>query len=59
MLQWARIYLDLPQTPSVSTERARVRSVLFLGMKKYRMLLAVETAPTLLHLSVFLFFLSA
>jgi Family of unknown function (DUF6535) len=57
MLQWARIYIDLPQIPSVPKERARVRSVLFFGMKKYRMRLAVETAPTLLHLSVFLFFI--
>ena len=57
MQQWARIFIDLPQTPSISTERARVRSFLFFGMKKYRMHLAVETAPTLLHLSVFLFFI--
>ncbi|KAN0113969.1 hypothetical protein V8E52_007118 [Russula decolorans] len=57
MLQWARIYLNLPQTPSIPKERARVRSFLFFGMKKYRMHLAVETAPTLLHLSVFLFFI--
>ena len=57
MLQWARIFIDLPQIPSISKERARVRSVLFFGMKKYRMHLAVETAPTLLHLSVFLFFI--
>jgi Family of unknown function (DUF6535) len=57
MLQWARVYLDLPQIPSVPRERARVRSVLFFGMEKYRMRLAVETAPTLLHLSVFLFFI--
>ena len=57
MLQWARIFIDLPQTPSISKERARVRSVLFFGMEKYRMHLAVETAPTLLHLSVFLFFI--
>ena len=55
MLQWARIYLDLPQTPSVPKERARVRSFLFFGKEEYRMDLAVETAPTLLHLSVFLF----
>ena len=57
MLQWARIFIDLPQTPSIPKERARVRSVLFFGMRKYRMYLAVETAPTLLHLSVFLFFI--
>ena len=57
MLQWARKYLDLPQTPNVPRERARVRSILFFGMEKYRMHLAVETAPKLLHLSVFLFFI--
>jgi uncharacterized protein DUF6535 len=57
MLQWSRMYIDLPQIPSVPKERARVRSVLFFGMEKYRMHLAVETAPTLLHLSVFLFFI--
>ena len=56
MLQWARIYIDLPRTPSVPKERARVRSVLFFGTETYRMHLAVKTAPALLHLSVFLFF---
>ena len=57
MQQWARIYLDLLETPSVPKERARVRSFLFFGVEKYRMHLAVKTAPTLLHLSVFLFFI--
>ena len=57
MLQWARICVNLPQIPSFPKERARVRSVLFFGMEKYRMHLAVETTPTLLHLSVFLFFI--
>jgi hypothetical protein len=57
MLQWARIYVDIPQTSGVPKERGRVRSVLFFGMEKYRMHIAVETAPTLLHLSVFLFFI--
>ncbi len=57
MLQWARIYIDLPQIPSLPKVRARVGSVLFFGMEKYRMHLAVETTPTLLHLSVFLFFI--
>ena len=56
MMQWARIYIDLPQIPSAPRERARVRSVLFFGTEKYRMHLAVEMAPRLLHLSVFLFF---
>jgi hypothetical protein len=57
MLQWVRIYVDLPQTPNVPKERARVRSYLFFGVEKYRMHIAVKTAPTLLHLSVFLFFI--
>jgi len=57
MLQWVRIYFDLPQIPNVPKERARVRSFLFFGVEKYRMHLAVKTAPTLLHLSVFLFFI--
>jgi len=56
MLQWARIYIDLPRTLSASKECARVCSILFFGTEKYRMHLAVTTAPTLIHLSVFLFF---
>ncbi len=53
--QWARRYLQLPQISNVPRERARVRSFLFLGTLKYHMYYAVETAPTLLHISVFLF----
>jgi hypothetical protein len=53
--QWVSRYLQLPQIPSVPRKRARVRSYLFLGTLKYAMHHAVETAPTLLHLSVFLF----
>ena len=56
MQHWARIYIDLPQSRSVLSERARFRSVLFFGMEKYLMHVIVETAPTLLHLSVFLFY---
>ncbi|KAI0304239.1 hypothetical protein BC826DRAFT_218504 [Russula brevipes] len=54
--QWARRYVEIPQIPSDPNDRARVRSFLFLGIRKYKMRLAIETAPTLLHLSVFLFF---
>jgi hypothetical protein len=57
MQQWARMYIELPQSPSIPSDRARVRSFLFLGMEKYFMHVAVETAPTLLHLSVFLFYI--
>ena len=54
--QWARRYIQLPQIPSVPRDRARVRSYLFLGIQIYHMSRAVEAAPALLHLSVFLFF---
>ena len=57
MQQWARIYIELPQSPSIPRERARVRSVLFLGMDRYFLHVAVEMAPTHLHLSVFLFYI--
>ncbi len=53
--QWAHRYLQLPQIQSMPRERARVRSILFLGTLKYRMHYLVETAPTLLHISLFLF----
>jgi hypothetical protein len=54
--QWARRYVQMPQIPSEPKDRARVRSFLFFGTQKYRVPLAVETAPAILHLSVFLFF---
>ena len=54
--QWARRYVQIPQIPGDPTQRARVRSFLFFGTRKYGMRIAIETAPTLLHFSVFLFF---
>ena len=53
--QWVRRYIEFPHIPSSSSERARVRSYLFLGTLNFGMRYAVETAPTLLHLSIFLF----
>jgi uncharacterized membrane protein len=47
LLQWTRIFIDLPQTSGVLKERGRVRSVPFFGLEKYRMH-PVETVPTLL-----------
>jgi Family of unknown function (DUF6535) len=55
MPEWARRYIQLPQMPSVQTQRARVRSYLYLGTLDYGMYRAVKMASTLLHLSVFLF----
>lgn len=55
MQHWARRYTQLPQIPNMPSDRARVRSFLFLGTFKYDIHHAVEIAPTLLHLSVLLF----
>ena len=54
--QWARRYIEMPQVPTSAAERARVRSVLFLDIQQNKVPLVVETVPTLLHISVFLFF---
>ncbi|KAI0303275.1 hypothetical protein BC826DRAFT_340201 [Russula brevipes] len=54
--QWARRYTQMPRIPSESKDRARVRSFLFFGTRFYKTRFAVETVPTLLHISVFLFF---
>ncbi len=54
--QWARRYVETPNVPSEPKHRARARWSLFLGTKVYKMRLAVEIAPTLLHLSVCMFF---
>ena len=54
--QWARRYVEIPHRPSDPKDRARVRSFLFLGTEIYQMRFAVQMAPTLLHLSVYLFF---
>jgi hypothetical protein len=53
--QWVRRYNELPLLPRLSSERARVRSYLFLGTLNFDMHHAVEAAPILLHLSVSLF----
>ena len=54
--QWARRYVQMPEIPGDPKDRARVRSFLFFGTQRYKMRIAIETAPTLLHFSVFLFF---
>ena len=53
--QWARRYAKIPKIPSEPSHRARVRWFLFRGTDLYRMHFIAEAAPTLLHLSVFLF----
>jgi hypothetical protein len=53
--QWARRYIETPKYPNTLRHRARVRSLLLLGTKLYKIPLIVEMLPTLLHLSVYLF----
>jgi hypothetical protein len=53
--QWARRYIETPKSSNVLRHRARVRSLLLVGTKLYKIPLIVEMLPTLLHLSVYLF----
>ena len=60
MLQWARVYVELTSGPgfsNVPSDRARIRSVLFLGSVKYPIQSIMELVSVLLHLSVFLFYI--
>jgi hypothetical protein len=54
--QWARRYLKVTQTRSSLHKRARIRSFFAEGIKKSHLALVVEALPTLIHVSVSLFF---
>ncbi|KAI0247165.1 hypothetical protein BJV78DRAFT_1285746 [Lactifluus subvellereus] len=55
--QWARRYLTVTQQPRHSPhKRARICAFLADGVNKLHLPWAVETLPTLLHCSLFLFF---
>ncbi|KAG6816515.1 hypothetical protein H0H87_005517 [Tephrocybe sp. NHM501043] len=54
--QWIRDYLQRVQRYSQSQKRARIRGFLFAGIQKWKMEEVVEIIPTLLHLSLLLFF---
>ena len=53
--QWARRYIETPKSSNVQRHRARVRSLLLVGTKLYKIPFIVQMLPTLLHLSVYLF----
>ena len=53
--QWTRGYIETPKSADMQRHRARVRSLLLVGARLYKVPLIVEILPTLLHLSVFLF----
>jgi Family of unknown function (DUF6535) len=55
--QWARRYITVTQLPRYSPhKRARIRAFFADGVEKFHLPWAVETLPTLLHVSLFLFF---
>ena len=55
--QWARRYIRLTQPPRCSPEkRARIRAFFANGVEKMHIPWAVEGLPTLVHISLFLFF---
>ncbi|KAH9164082.1 hypothetical protein EDB89DRAFT_2078275 [Lactarius sanguifluus] len=56
MQQWARRYQELARRRGAPHKRARMRAYIFDGIRKFKMTRAILTMPTLLHLSVFLFF---
>ena len=54
--QWARRYLKVTQPRCASHTRARIRAFLAEGVDKLLLPWTVEALPTLLHISLFLFF---
>ncbi|KAH8987040.1 hypothetical protein EDB92DRAFT_2116215 [Lactarius akahatsu] len=54
--QWARRYLKVTQPRYRPHKRARIRAFFFEGVDKFLLSWAVEALPTLLHVSLFLFF---
>jgi hypothetical protein len=54
--QWARRYLKITQSHYSPHKRARIRAFFAEGVEKCLLLWAVDTLPTLLHISLFLFF---
>ena len=54
--QWARRYLKVTQPRYNPHKRARIRAFFAEGVDKFLLPWAVEALPTMLHLSLFLFF---
>ena len=54
--QWARRYLKVTQPRYSPHRRARIRAFFAEGVDKFLLPWAVEALPTMLHLSLFLFF---
>ncbi|KAH8979312.1 hypothetical protein EDB83DRAFT_1467802 [Lactarius deliciosus] len=54
--QWARRYLRITNPRSSPHKRARIRAFFAEGVERLRLPWTVEALPTLLHISLFLFF---
>ena len=54
--QWTRRYIRVTQPLGPAHKRARIRQYIYNGVGNIHFLLATDAVPTLLHLSVFLFF---
>ncbi|KAH9057279.1 hypothetical protein EDB87DRAFT_1793416, partial [Lactarius vividus] len=54
--RWARRYLKVTQPRYSPHKRARIHAFFFEGVDKFLLPWAVEALPTLLHISLFLFF---
>jgi hypothetical protein len=54
--QWARRYLKITHSRYSPHKRARIRAFFSEGVEKFLLPRAVESLPTLLHISLFLFF---
>jgi hypothetical protein len=52
---WARRYLRITQTQCAIHKRARLRAFFAEGVERFQLPFAVETIPTLIHISMFLF----
>ncbi|KAI0266312.1 hypothetical protein BGY98DRAFT_481529 [Russula aff. rugulosa BPL654] len=55
LLQWAHKYTQTPKYANTLRHRVRVRSLLLVGGKRYKVHLIAEILPTIVHLSVYLF----
>ena len=54
--QWTRRYIRLTEPVGFAHKQARMRQHIFNGVGNLHFLLVTDTVPTLLHISVFLFF---
>lgn len=54
--QWARTYLQAIERRPAPQKKARIRAYLYRGLESFGMTTLVDGIPTLMHISVFLFF---